>query len=428
MDWDDVSAAGTAIRPVKQTLQSKKQVPAKVQVKLPKALFESAVQSGNNLLVERSLKQESSRPPPGSLPAGFKLPQRASPPRPANGSRSGSPSPKGGLASPSSPKNGIATNGTNGVAGSAPASPPRPPTLQPFTRRPPKCEYYFDPATASDLFPPRPLEGSALADYFLVGSEAAAAAAAGGASAATAGTSEVRSEPTHPLGWVPAEDNQLSTRLRPRTGQLPVRTTTSMPLEYFDSPEMELVSPEQRLAAAAAGAGQGYLGVLAYSRYFDATGTFSWAPCYVKEYNREQDVYLITWASTGKTKWVKRLNLLFADESRSGFSFRLRQARRRREECETEARYAEYVGKQPFNNIDVLDDAFKRKIYKRVGGDVTQRLATNANGHFEDFRSNYKYAVKSAIVDVQFTQPDAAAHLAAANVQSVQHHNRIIVP
>ncbi|GLI63290.1 hypothetical protein VaNZ11_006196 [Volvox africanus] len=431
MDWDDVSAAGTAIRPVKQTLQTKKQVPAKVQVKLPKALFESAVQSGNNLLVERTLKQESSRPPPGSLPAGFKLPQRASPSRPADGSRSGSPSPKGGLASPSSPKNGTATNGTNGandIAGSAPASPPRPPTLQPFTRRPPKCEYYFNPATASDLFPPRPLEGSALADYFLMGSEALAAVATGGAGGATVVTSEVRSEPTHPLGWVPAEDNQLGTRLRPRTGQLPVRTTTSMPLEYFDSPEMELVSPEQRLAAAAAGAGPGYLGVLAYSRYFDATGTFSWAPCYVKEYDREQDVYFITWTSTGKTKWVKRLNLLFADESRSGFSFRLRQARRRREECETEARYAEYVGKQPFNNIDVLDDAFKRKIYKRVGGDVTQRLATNANGHFEDFRSNYKYAVKSAIVDVQFTQSDAAAHLAAANVQSVQHHNRIIVP
>ncbi len=33
-------------------------------------------------------------------------------------------------------------------------------------------------------------------------------------------------------------------------------------------------------------------------------------------------MYFIQWASTGKTKWVKRLNLLFANESKSGFSFR----------------------------------------------------------------------------------------------------------
>lgn len=81
-------------RPVKQTLQSKMQVPAKVQVrrhaavlswlthgrhaqrlhatgdisvqvKLPRALFEPAVQSGNSLLVERSIRTEASRPAPG---------------------------------------------------------------------------------------------------------------------------------------------------------------------------------------------------------------------------------------------------------------------------------------------------------------------------------------------------------------------------
>ncbi|EFJ50021.1 hypothetical protein VOLCADRAFT_117040, partial [Volvox carteri f. nagariensis] len=294
MDWDDAGNTGTAKRPVKQTLQSKKQVPAKVQVKLPKALFESAVQSGNSLLVERSLKQEANKPPPGSLPAAFKLPQRASPPGAPNISPRGSTSPKGAPGSPTSPSNGAtaaatAANGTNGITPSAPPSPPPPATLQPFTRRPPRCEYFFDPATASDLFPPRPLEGSALADYFIMGSEAAAAAAAGDAAASAAGVAEVQSEPAHPLGWVPVEETQFSTRLRPRTGQLPVRTTTSMPLEYFDSPEMELISPEQRLEAAAAGGpaagGKGPDGVLAYSRYFDSKGSFSWAPCFVREYD-----------------------------------------------------------------------------------------------------------------------------------------------
>lgn len=36
-----------------------------LQVKLPKALFESALSSGNASLVERSVKAEASRPPPG---------------------------------------------------------------------------------------------------------------------------------------------------------------------------------------------------------------------------------------------------------------------------------------------------------------------------------------------------------------------------
>lgn len=43
-------------------------------------------------------------------------------------------------------------------------------------------------------------------------------------------------------------------------------------------------------------------------------------------------MYQVQWASTGKAKWVKRLNLFFENESRTGFRFRLRQARRRRDE------------------------------------------------------------------------------------------------
>ncbi len=38
------------------------------------------------------------------------------------------------------------------------------------------------------------------------------------------------------------------------------------------------------------------------------------------------------WRAGGKTKWVKRLNLIYADESRQAFGYRLRQARKRRAE------------------------------------------------------------------------------------------------
>ncbi len=78
--------------------------------------------------------------------------------------------------------------------------------------------------------------------------------------------------------------------------------------------------------------GKESLGPLGFSRFYNNQGIFSWAPCTVREYDRERDMYLITWHSTGKPKWVKRLNLFFENESRIGFRFRLRQARRRKEE------------------------------------------------------------------------------------------------
>jgi hypothetical protein len=53
-------------------------------------------------------------------------------------------------------------------------------------------------------------------------------------------------------------------------------------------------------------------------------------------------------------------------------------------------------------------------------------------GHFEDFRANFRFAVKAAVVDSQFAAPDAAAHLAAAHVQPVRggpgSHGRARVP
>lgn len=79
----------------------------------------------------------------------------------------------------------------------------------------------------------------------------------------------------------------MSVTVRPRTGQIQTKSTTTLPLEFFDSPEMELVPPEQRLATAtAAMEDQGQPGPLGYSRFYDAHGGFRWAPCFVLQYDR----------------------------------------------------------------------------------------------------------------------------------------------
>lgn len=47
---------------------------------------------------------------------------------------------------------------------------------------------------------------------------------------------------------------------------------------------------------------------------------------------RSSEQLLIQWPANGRTKWVKRLNLILQDEDRAAFRFRLLQAQRRRDE------------------------------------------------------------------------------------------------
>lgn len=47
---------------------------------------------------------------------------------------------------------------------------------------------------------------------------------------------------------------------------------------------------------------------------------------------RSCEQLLIHWHSNGRTKWVKRLNLILQDEDRAAFRFRLMQAQQRRDE------------------------------------------------------------------------------------------------
>jgi hypothetical protein len=111
--------------------------------------------------------------------------------------------------------------------------------------------------------------------------DAAAAAVAAAADAAQAA----------PFGWVPDElcssgestAADAAVRVRPKTAQIRSRTATSMPLEYFDSPEMEQGDLQQRLFEAQAA---GAAGLQALSRFYDPQGAFIWAACMVLQYDR----------------------------------------------------------------------------------------------------------------------------------------------
>ena len=55
----------------------------------------------------------------------------------------------------------------------------------------------------------------------------------------------------HPLGWVPVADADLAASVKKCVKDEAVAVESHLPLEMFDSPEQELISPEDRLAGAA---------------------------------------------------------------------------------------------------------------------------------------------------------------------------------
>jgi hypothetical protein len=84
----------------------------------------------------------------------------------------------------------------------------------------------------------------------------------------------------HPLGWVPVDENELGKPSSKCIDDEALAVESRLPLELFDSLEQELIAPEERLAAA------GPSGIPAFSRYYTAAGSFTWAPCTVAEYSR----------------------------------------------------------------------------------------------------------------------------------------------
>lgn len=94
--------------------------------------------------------------------------------------------------------------------------------------------------------------------------------------------SQMQQQLDEPLTWVPDEGQEASQApIAPSRSQGGKRST--LPLEFFDSPAMEAVDPQQRLQAAQAA---GEPGAAALSRFYGQDGTFVWAACHVLQYDR----------------------------------------------------------------------------------------------------------------------------------------------
>ncbi|KAL0050690.1 hypothetical protein WJX82_005287 [Trebouxia sp. C0006] len=201
-----------------------------------------------------------------------------------------------------------------------------------------------------------------------------------------------------------------------RALEMPIKHNKALPLELFDNPETEVVPPEDRIN----GRPSGQPGAPARSRFYDSKGEFAWAPCHVVAYDRPQERFQIQWQNSGKQKWVKRFNLLFEDESIDDFKSRIQAALRRRQEVERDARYKAYVDRQPWHNMDTLDEGFQRRVMHLAGWELPQKLPVLTQSFLSEVKTDYQHAVKEGIVDLGFQNPSKAAQLTAHHIDQVK--------
>lgn len=96
------------------------------------------------------------------------------------------------------------------------------------------------------------------------------------------GGDEPTSSRTHPLAWVPEKEAQFSQSMLLEQSDMRVKCGVRLPLEMFDNEEGEVEKFVQLLESTQY--------VEGFSRYYDATGAFTWARCKVLSYHRYKGI------------------------------------------------------------------------------------------------------------------------------------------
>lgn len=123
------------------------------------------------------------------------------------------------------------------------------------------------------------------------------------------------------------------------------------------------------------------------------------------------------WKESGHTKWVSRLNLLFHNESRSDLQQRIRRARKRRERIAADARYKAYVEQQPWKNVSIMTRELRQRLLARAHPKLARLLPATVRDYLAAAEEDFRFAVRSSIVNHHFLTVNGSAKLASANVQ-----------
>ncbi|CCW63595.1 unnamed protein product [Phytomonas sp. EM1] len=109
-------------------------------------------------------------------------------------------------------------------------------------------------------------------------------------------------------------------------GDLIKRIENYFLLDQFDNDFNDTKTPQKWVKIG------GEAGTPALSRYYSSmTKSTTWEACYVLKYNEDTKCFLVQWQE-GKTKWTRRLNIIFDGEDVDAWQQRVEDARTRRQE------------------------------------------------------------------------------------------------
>eukprot|EP00792_Barthelona_sp_PAP020_P005782 TRINITY_DN2798_c0_g1_i1.p1 TRINITY_DN2798_c0_g1~~TRINITY_DN2798_c0_g1_i1.p1 ORF type:complete len:750 (+),score=228.10 TRINITY_DN2798_c0_g1_i1:30-2252(+) len=172
--------------------------------------------------------------------------------------------------------------------------------------------------------------------------------------------------------------NELETRNDMTMLQQISKKTSFLDLMLFDNSELETHSPEEWVSL---GPNSGLIGTPARSWYYfsktigdtDSDGKikdgYYLEPCFVLDYEKKTEKYVVKFMHNEQVKKVKRYNLLFDAEDQSKWEERWEEAKKRREEKERDLRFNLYVEDLLEKNVDLqtLPPVFLENIINSIG-------------------------------------------------------------
>ncbi|GBG29641.1 Dynein heavy chain 7, axonemal [Hondaea fermentalgiana] len=127
---------------------------------------------------------------------------------------------------------------------------------------------------------------------------------------------------------------------------------SKVPLELFDNSDFEKFSPQEWLERCTSGRSRLYM-----------DGEWTWAPCDILSYDPARLQYEIVFRCNGKSKWVKRLNLIFDAEHEPTFWERLQTCTDLRELSKAMVRLEYFASRQDAEEIAPLSEPVWEQIY-----------------------------------------------------------------
>lgn len=175
-----------------------------------------------------------------------------------------------------------------------------------------------------------------------------------------------------------------------------------LPLDLFDDCVDEDPLPDFLVQQAKKA---GLPGVPACSMFFTTSNEYTWQRCYVLEYDPVEMSYHIQWVSTGRRKFVKRLNLVFDQEDHQDFLDRRERAMRRRMVQESYTRLDMYVNQLPEDIAFPFDEDRMDRVISMVAPSFPMSTIDLIESLVDEIKDEYFFSMKRAHFDYWYKDP-----------------------